>query len=92
LLRTEAVFPLSNGFGNAVEEKARRAEQRKMGWGPVITLSVKPDLRKLNADRSEGTILLCAPYMSWRDAEICRGQFASYLDGVESDGKPQCRA
>ncbi|MFM7830384.1 MAG: hypothetical protein ACKPJD_01270, partial [Planctomycetaceae bacterium] len=97
-----------------VEEKAMRAEQRKMGWGQVITLSVKPDLRKvdllvqtrqhllpitilglcqkLNGDRSEGTILLCASYMSSRDAEICRGQFASDPDGVESDGKPQCRA
>ncbi len=89
---------------NAVEEKAKRADQRKVEWDQVITLSVKPDQRrvdllvqtrqhllpntalgifqKLNANRPEGTPLLCAPYISPRVAEMCREQNVSYLDGV----------
>lgn len=89
---------------NAVEEKAKRADQRKVEWDQVITLSVKPDLRrvdllvqtrqhllpntvlglfqKLKGDRPEGTILLCAPYISPRVAEMCREQNVGYLDGV----------
>ncbi|MFM7059374.1 MAG: type IV toxin-antitoxin system AbiEi family antitoxin [Planctomycetota bacterium] len=89
---------------NAVEEKAKRADQRKVRWDQVITLSVKPDQRqvdllvqtrqhlspntlpglfqKLNGDRPEGAILLCAPYISLRVAEMCREQNVSYLDGV----------
>jgi hypothetical protein len=88
----------------AVEEKAKRAEQRKLDWDHVITLSVKPDQRrvdlivqtrqhllpntvlgicqKLNADRPDGTLLLCAPYISPRVAEMCREQNVGYLDGV----------
>ena len=89
---------------NAVEEKAKRADQRKVEWDQVITLSVKPDQRqvdllvqtrhhllpntvlglfqKLKGDRPKGAILLCAPYISPRVAEMCREQNVSYLDGV----------
>lgn len=89
---------------NAVEEKAKRADQRKVEWDQVITLSVKPELRrvdlfvqtrqhllpntvlglfqKLKGDRPEGVLLLCAPYISPRVAEMCREQKVSYLDGV----------
>ena len=89
---------------NAVEEKATRADQRKVRWDQVITLSVKPDQRqvdlfvqtrqhllpntvlglfqKLKGDRPESAILLCAPYISPRAAEMCREQGVSYLDGV----------
>ena len=89
---------------NAVEEKATRADQRKVRWDQVITLSVKPDQRqvdlfvqtrqhllpntvlglfqKLKGDRPESAILLCAPYISPRAAEMCREQSVSYLDGV----------
>ena len=88
---------------NAVEEKATRADQRKVRWDQVITLSVKPDQRqvdllvqtrqhflpntvlglfqKLKGDRPESAILLCAPYISPRAAEMCREQSVSYLDG-----------
>lgn len=89
---------------NAVEEKAKCADQRKVEWDQVISLSVKPDqrqvdllvqtrqhllpntvlglLQKLKGDRPEGAILLCAPYISPRVAEMCREQNVSYLDGV----------
>ncbi|MBL8816472.1 MAG: hypothetical protein JNL58_10615 [Planctomyces sp.] len=33
---------------NAVEEKAKRADQRKVEWDQVITLSVKPDQRQVD--------------------------------------------
>ncbi len=33
---------------NAVEEKANRADQRKVEWDQVITLSVKPDQRQVD--------------------------------------------
>ena len=33
---------------NAVEGKAKRADQRKMEWDHVITLSVKPDHRRVD--------------------------------------------
>jgi len=33
---------------NAVEEKAKRADQRKVEWDQVITLSVKPDQRRVD--------------------------------------------
>ena len=33
---------------NAVEEKATRADQRKVRWDQVITLSVKPDQRQVD--------------------------------------------
>lgn len=89
---------------NAVEGKAKRADQRKVEWNQVITLSVKPDQRrvdllvqtrqhllpntvlglfqKLKGDRPDGVLLLCAPYLSPRVAEMCREQNVSYLDGV----------
>lgn len=89
---------------NAVEEKAKRADQRKVEWDQVITLSVKPDQRrvdllvqtrqhllpntvlglfqKLKGDRLDGVLLLCAPYISPRVAEMCREQNVGYLDGV----------
>ncbi|MFO0867435.1 MAG: type IV toxin-antitoxin system AbiEi family antitoxin [Pirellulales bacterium] len=89
---------------NAVEEKAKRTDQRKVEWDQVITISVKPDQRrvdllvqtrqhllpntvlgifqKLNADRPDGTPLLCTPYISPRVAEMCREQNVGYLDGV----------
>ena len=89
---------------NAVEEKAKRTDQRKVEWDQVVTISVKPDQRrvdllvqtrqhllpntvlgifqKLNADRPDGTPLLCTPYISPRVAEMCREQNVGYLDGV----------
>lgn len=89
---------------NAVEKKAKRTNQRKVEWEQVITISVKPDHRrvdllvqtrqhllpntvlgifqKLNADRPDGTPLLCTPYISPRVAEMCREQNVGYLDGV----------
>lgn len=88
----------------AVEGKTKRTDQRKLEFDHVITLSVKPDERrvdlivqtrqhllpntvlglfqKLKEDRPNGTLLLCAPYISARVAEMCREQNVSYLDGV----------
>jgi len=39
-------------------------------------------LQKLHANRPDGVLLLCTPYISPRVAEMCRGQNVSYLDGV----------
>lgn len=88
----------------AVEGKTKRTDQRKFDWDQAITLSIKPDQRrvhlfvqtrqqlspntvlglfqKLKEDRPDGTPLLCAPYISPRVAEMCRGQKVGYLDGV----------
>lgn len=88
----------------SVEGKTKRADQRTLDWDQVITLSVKPDERrvdlivqtrqhllpntvlglfqKLKEDCPDGTILLCAPYISPRVAEMCREQNVGYLDGV----------
>ena len=38
--------------------------------------------QKLKAIRPDGVLLLCAPYISPRVAEMCREQNVSYLDGV----------
>lgn len=92
------------GIVSAVEGKAKRADQRKVEWDQVITLTVKPDQRrvdllvqtrqhllpntvlgifqKLKRQIPEGTLLLCAPHISSRVAEMCREQNVSYLDGV----------
>ncbi len=38
--------------------------------------------QKLKGDHPDGTLLLCAPYISTRVVQMCREQNVSYLDGV----------
>lgn len=88
----------------AVEAQSERGNRRQMEWDHVITLSVKPDQRrvdlfvqtrqqltpntvlgvfqKLKWVPPDGVLLICAPYISPRVADLCREQNVSYLDGV----------
>jgi hypothetical protein len=87
-----------------VVEQAKRGGRRPMEWDQVITLSVKPDHRRVDLFVEtrqqlspaavlgvfqrlgwvppDGVLLVCAPYISPRVAELCREQNVCYLDGV----------
>ena len=87
-----------------VEPNERRGDRRQMEWDHVITLSAKPEKRridlfvqtrhqlspqtvlgvfpKLKWVPPDGILLICAPFISPRVAELCREQNVSYLDGV----------
>ena len=87
-----------------VEAEPGRGDRRPMEWDYVITLSAKPDNRrvdlfvqtrqqlspqtvlgvfpKLKWVPPDGILVICAPYISPRVAELCREQNVSYLDGV----------
>lgn len=87
-----------------VEAEPGRGDRRSMAWDHVITLSVKPDNRRVDLYVQtrqqlspatalgvfqrlrwvppDGVLLVCAPYVSPRVAELCREQNVSYLDGV----------
>jgi len=87
-----------------VEAESKRGDRRQMEWDHVITLSAKPDNRrvdlflqtrqqlspqtvlgvfpKLRWVPPDGTLLVCAPYISPRVAELCREENVSYLDGA----------
>src|SRR5262245_54769046 len=91
-------------IARVVEGEPRHGDRRQMGWDQVITLSVKPDQRrvdlfvqtrqqlspntvlgvfqKLKWVPPDGVLLICAPYISPRVADLCREQNVSYLDGV----------
>jgi hypothetical protein len=87
-----------------VESEPIRPGRRRMEWNYIITLSIRPDNRRVNLfveTRSEltpqtvlavfqrlkwvppdGLLLVCAPYVSPRVADLCREEGVSYLDGV----------
>jgi hypothetical protein len=87
-----------------VEAETERGDRRPMEWDYVITLSVKPDHRrvdlyvqtrqqlspstalgvfqKLRWVPPDGVLLVCAPYISPRVADLCRERNVCYLDGV----------
>lgn len=87
-----------------VETQSRRGNRRQIEWDHVITLTVKPDQRrvdlfvqtrqqlspntvlgvfqKLKWVPPDGVLLISAPYISPRVADLCREQNVSYLDGV----------
>jgi hypothetical protein len=87
-----------------VEPESKRGDRRPMEWDHVITLSAKPNNRrvdlflqtrqqlspqtvlgifpKLRWVPPDGTLLVCAPYISPRVAELCREENVSYLDGA----------
>ncbi len=88
----------------AVEAEPKRGGRRQKEWDQVITLSAKPDNRRVNLFVQtrqqlspqtvlgvfpklkwvppDGILLICAPYISPRVAELCQEQNVSYLDGV----------
>jgi hypothetical protein len=87
-----------------VEAEPKRGDRRRMEWDLVITLSVKPDHRRVDLFVQtrqqlspatvlgvfqrlrwvppDGVLLVCAPYISPRVAELCREQNVCFLDGV----------
>jgi hypothetical protein len=88
----------------AVEAEPKRGDRRHKEWDQVITLSAKPDNRRiklfvqtrqqlspqtvlgvfprLKMVPPDGVLMVCAPFISARVAELCREQNVSYLDGV----------
>src|SRR5262245_39368335 len=90
--------------GKVVDAEPGRGDRRPMEWDYVITLSVKPDHRRVDLFVQtrqqlspatvlgvfhrlrwvppDGVLLVCAPYISPRVAELCREQNVCYLDGV----------
>jgi hypothetical protein len=87
-----------------VESEPIRPDKRRMAWDYVITLSTRPDNRRVDLFVEtrpqltpqtalavfqrlkwvppDGLLLVCAPYVSPRVAELCREESVSYLDGV----------
>ncbi len=87
-----------------VETEPQRGKSRKTEWDHVITISTKPDKRRvdlfvetrqqlspataLNVFQKlrwlppDGVLVICAPYISPRVADLCREQNVSYLDRV----------
>jgi hypothetical protein len=92
------------GEETAAFEVAKVVEAGPMEWDHVITLTVKPDHRRVDLFVQtrqqlspatvlgvfqrlrwvppDGVLLVCAPYISPRVAELCREQSVCYLDGV----------